>query len=94
MDKLIGRERECEELDWAVKSQRSELVILYGRRRVGKTFLVRRFFDDTYSFHYVGAPEPRVSEGEVQRVERWPIRSAMTVVDRHSRLDRESIKKK
>ncbi len=29
--------------------------------------------------------EPRVSEGEVQRVERWPIRSAMTVVDRHSR---------
>lgn len=55
MDKLIGRERECEELDWAVKSQRSELVILYGRRRVGKTFLVRRFFDDTYSFHYVGA---------------------------------------
>ena len=55
MDKLIGRERECEELEWAVKSQRSELVILYGRRRVGKTFLVRRFFDDTYSFHYVGA---------------------------------------
>lgn len=55
MDKLIGRERECEELEWAVKSQRSELVILYGRRRVGKTFLVRRFFNDTYSFHYVGA---------------------------------------
>ncbi|MBO7629911.1 MAG: AAA family ATPase, partial [Bacteroidales bacterium] len=55
MDKLIGRERECEELDWAMKSGRSELVILYGRRRVGKTFLVRRFFNDTYSFHYVGA---------------------------------------
>ena len=55
MEKLIGRERECEELEWALKSQRSELVVLYGRRRVGKTFLVRRFFDDTYSFHYVGA---------------------------------------
>ena len=28
---------------------------MYGRRRIGKTFLVRRFFNDTYSFHYVGA---------------------------------------
>lgn len=28
---------------------------MYGRRRVGKTFIVRRFFDDKYSFHYVGA---------------------------------------
>ena len=55
MDRLIGRERECEELRWALESDRSEFVILYGRRRVGKTFLVRRFFDDRYSFHYVGA---------------------------------------
>ena len=55
MEKLIGRKRECEELKWALESKRSEFVILYGRRRVGKTFLVRRFFNDTYSFHYVGA---------------------------------------
>ena len=55
MDRLIGRERECEELRWAVESQRSEFVVMYGRRRIGKTFLVRRFFDDKYSFHYVGA---------------------------------------
>ena len=54
-DKLIGRERECEELRWAMDSNRSELVILYGRRRIGKTFLVRKFFDDRYSFHFVGA---------------------------------------
>lgn len=55
MDKLIGRERECEELKWALDSNRSELVVMYGRRRIGKTFLVRRFFNDSYSFHYVGA---------------------------------------
>ena len=55
MDRLIGRERECEELKWAVGSQRSEFVVMYGRRRIGKTFLVRKFFDDKYSFHYVGA---------------------------------------
>jgi AAA+ ATPase superfamily predicted ATPase len=55
MDKLIGRERECDELRWALESQRSEFVVMYGRRRIGKIFLVRRFFDDKYSFHYVGA---------------------------------------
>ena len=60
MDRLIGRERECEELGWAMKSQRSEFVIMYGRRRIGKTFLVRRYFNDKYSFHYVGAhKQPR-----------------------------------
>ena len=46
MERLIGRILECQELQWAMDSQRSELIILYGRRRVGKTFLVRRFFDD------------------------------------------------
>ena len=55
MDKLIGRVREMRELDRACQSKRSELVILYGRRRVGKTFLVRSYFHDTYDFHFVGA---------------------------------------
>ncbi|MBQ3657916.1 MAG: AAA family ATPase [Bacteroidales bacterium] len=55
MDNLIGRNRECNELQWALNSQRSEFIIVYGRRRVGKTFLIRKFFDDKYSFHYVGA---------------------------------------
>ena len=54
-ERLIGRERECEELKWAYESRRSELVVLYGRRRIGKTFLVRRFFNDRYTFYYVGA---------------------------------------
>ena len=55
MDKLIGREKEIAELKRCVDSSRSEFIVVYGRRRVGKTFLVRKFFDDTYSFHYVGA---------------------------------------
>lgn len=55
IERLIGRERECEKLKWAMDSHRSELIVMYGRLRVGKTLLVRRFFNDTYSFHYVGA---------------------------------------
>ena len=55
MEKLIGRESEMNELKLALGSKKSEFVTLYGRRRVGKTFLVRYFFSDCYSFHYVGA---------------------------------------
>lgn len=55
MENLIGRNKEWRELTDALNSKRSEFVILYGRRRVGKTFLVRSFCNDTYSFHFVGA---------------------------------------
>lgn len=55
MDKLVGREREIDELNRCMNSGRSEFVIIYGRRRVGKTFLIRNYFNDTYTFHYVGA---------------------------------------
>lgn len=54
MDKLIGREREWLVLDEAFHSSRSELILLRGRRRVGKTFLVRSYFQDYYTFHFVG----------------------------------------
>lgn len=33
---LVGRERECNELRRVMESDRSEFVIVYGRRRVGK----------------------------------------------------------
>ena len=55
MEKLIGRENEAKELERSLKSDRSEFVVVYGRRRVGKTFLIRKFFNDTYTFQYVGA---------------------------------------
>ena len=55
MDKLVGREREIEELNRCMASDRSEFVVIYGRRRVGKTFLIRNYFNDNYTFHYVGA---------------------------------------
>ena len=35
---IIGREKEKSELQRCLDSDRSELVIVYGRRRVGKTF--------------------------------------------------------
>jgi len=49
MDTLIGRKKEKEELLNLYLSERSEFVTVYGRRRVGKTFLVNNlFFNDYY----------------------------------------------
>lgn len=55
--KLIGRLREIAELNKCLSSDRSEFVVLYGRRRIGKTFLVRQFFDNTFAFSYTGVKE-------------------------------------
>ncbi|MDE6799687.1 MAG: AAA family ATPase, partial [Phocaeicola sp.] len=55
MDKLIGRDKEYEELKRCFHSDRSELVIVYGKRRIGKTFLIEEFFDQQFDFKYVGA---------------------------------------
>ena len=54
MNKLVGRERECQELKRAMESDRSEFVIVYGRRRVGKTFLVDQYYQGHYDFTFVG----------------------------------------
>ena len=55
MQKCIGREKEMSLLKKSVDSDKSEFVVIYGRRRIGKTFLVRTFFSDTYSFYFVGS---------------------------------------
>lgn len=51
---LVGREKEQKELIRLKESSQAEFVVLYGRRRVGKTFLVRSFFDDKFSFYCTG----------------------------------------
>lgn len=54
MDKLIGRHKEQAKIQACIDSGRSEFIVIYGRRRIGKTFLARRFFKDTYDFSFVG----------------------------------------
>lgn len=43
-DMLIGRRREIERLEKVYCSKEAEFVVIYGRRRIGKTFLIREFF--------------------------------------------------
>ena len=51
---LIGRERECADLHAAMDSDKSEFVAVYGRRRVGKTYLIRETFSYSFAFEHTG----------------------------------------
>ena len=51
---LIGRKEEQRELARYCESDRSEFVVVYGRRRVGKTYLVRQFFANQFAFYATG----------------------------------------
>ena len=43
---LCGRDTERKTLERLTRSRKSEFLAIYGRRRIGKTFLVRRFFQE------------------------------------------------
>lgn len=54
MENIIGRKKEITTLKQCYDSNRAEMVIVYGRRRIGKTFLVRETFDNHFDFHITG----------------------------------------
>jgi len=51
---IIGRRREQEILQKCYDSDKAEFVAVYGRRRVGKTFLVNELFGDKFDFYASG----------------------------------------
>ena len=48
--KIISRKQERKELERCDKSKKSELVCVYGRRRVGKTYLIEQTFGEYFAF--------------------------------------------
>lgn len=52
--KIIGRKYESEILKDALDKDKSELIAIYGRRRVGKTFLIRELFKKEIVFEISG----------------------------------------
>lgn len=61
-EKLIGRKKEQERLNEYLKTDRSEFVVVYGRRRVGKTFLVRHTIGKAACFQMTGMENVRISD--------------------------------
>ena len=66
---LIGREKEQQRLLQASREEDSMFVALYGRRRVGKTYLVRETFNNTFTFYHTGlAKSPMKKQLEAWRL--------------------------
>ena len=51
---IVGRVYEQQVLTDSLASHRSELVAIYGRRRIGKTYLIREFFGNQITFSFTG----------------------------------------
>ena len=54
---MIGRIKERSQLLEAFDSEYSEFVAVYGRRRIGKTFLVRETFGQEFTFQHTGVKD-------------------------------------
>ena len=55
MDNIIGRIEEIQRLTNCLNSDTAEFLVVYGRRRIGKTFLIRQFFKEKFTFYLSGA---------------------------------------
>ena len=75
---VIGRKQEIKKLNELYESQSAELVALYGRRRVGKTFLIDEVFKDRITFRHSG-----LSPVEEEQSESIPGKSRMKSQLRH-----------
>ncbi len=58
---LTARHKECEQLTEVLKTNRSEFVIVCGRRRIGKTFLIDQFFKNKFDFTFVGVHKAKTA---------------------------------
>ena len=51
---ITGREEELRLLRQALQDDRSHFIAVYGRRRIGKTFLVREAYEYRFTFQHAG----------------------------------------
>jgi len=54
MSQIVGRNNEIALFNNALQSKKPELIAVYGRRRIGKTFLIREFFKNSICFEITG----------------------------------------
>ncbi|WP_028573693.1 ATP-binding protein [Desulfonatronovibrio hydrogenovorans] len=64
MTHFVGRNKEIQFLEDEFAQDRASLVILYGRRRIGKTTLIKQFIQEKNVFYFVATEE---SERENRR---------------------------
>lgn len=55
VNNIIGREYEQRTLQYICEEEEARLVAVYGRRRVGKTYLIKQFFNEQFDFFFTGS---------------------------------------
>ena len=69
---IIGREEEIATLDRLYKSKKSEFIAIYGRRRIGKSFLVSEVYGSKLVFSVVGTYlKEKENEAEEDKVKSY-----------------------
>ena len=59
---MIGRKKEIQYLSECLESNQSEFLVVYGRRRVGKTYLIKEYFNNRFSFYATGVSSTKTRE--------------------------------
>ena len=59
---IIGRKSEIDKIKQCIASTRPEFMVVYGRRRVGKTYLIKEYFNNRFSFYATGVLKGRSRE--------------------------------
>ena len=60
MENVVGRKKEIELMQSLKDSRKSEFLAVYGRRRVGKTFLIRQVFANEFTFQLTGVANTKL----------------------------------
>lgn len=64
---IVGREKEQRELLSLLEKEESQFCAVYGRRRVGKTYLIRETFNYQFCFQHTGVASSAVSLLPIQQ---------------------------
>src|SRR5882762_9115016 len=62
MSRIIGRKKELNLLNSLKNRESPSFLAVYGRRRVGKTFLIRQGFDNQFDFYLTGMSNVSLSQ--------------------------------
>ncbi|NLA23422.1 MAG: AAA family ATPase, partial [Bacteroidales bacterium] len=54
MENIVGRKLEIKRLTDYMNSNKAEFLVVYGRRRVGKTYLIKQYFKNQFCFYMSG----------------------------------------
>lgn len=64
---IIGRDKEKAELLRLYEAEKPVFAVVYGRRRVGKTFLVRELLGSHFAFYHTALSPVELGDGELKR---------------------------